>query len=220
MQAMTEKNNQGRMVLLLIIGFPLTMILAATWLWYFVVEGDLDLVGALGTANHGTLLQPPRQMDDQVLRDATGRAMHYKDLPPRWTMVIPGAAGRCDEACEKNLYQTRQIHTALGRYYNSLQRLYVSEGPVSTTRLAVQQLSDGTTAPDSFADYLEKEHSGLLAWAVEPAAHDTLFAEFSADETTWYLVDPAGWVMMAYNREVSYKEVIADLKFLLKNSGG
>ena len=42
----------------LIAGIPLTMILAATWLWYFVVRGDLDLVCALGTANQGTLVQP------------------------------------------------------------------------------------------------------------------------------------------------------------------
>ena len=32
--------------------------------------------------------------------------------------------------------------------------------------------------------------------------------------------DPAGWIMMAYNSGDSYKDVIADLKFLLKNSRG
>jgi hypothetical protein len=47
-----------------------------------------------------------------------------------------------------------------------------------------------------------------------------LFPEQQGDPTTWYLVDPAGWVMMAYDNQVPYKDVIADLKFLLKNSGG
>ena len=36
---------------------------------------------------------------------------------------------------------------------------------------------------------------------------------------SWYLVDPSGWVMMRYSTEVNYKDVIGDLKFLLKNSG-
>ena len=55
--ALPTTNN--RMVLLLIGGIPLTMILAATWLWYFVARGDLDLVSMAGTANRGTLVQPP-----------------------------------------------------------------------------------------------------------------------------------------------------------------
>ena len=46
------RNN--RLVLLTIIGIPVMMILTGTWLWYFVINGKLDLVGALGTANQGT----------------------------------------------------------------------------------------------------------------------------------------------------------------------
>jgi hypothetical protein len=42
--------------------------------------------------------------------------------------------------------------------------------------------------------------------------------EHQADASIWYLVDPAGWIMMSYNGEVHYKDVISDLKFLLKNS--
>ena len=49
----TDRQTNNRMVLLLIAGVPLIMILSATWLWYFVVRGDLDLVGTLGTANRG-----------------------------------------------------------------------------------------------------------------------------------------------------------------------
>jgi hypothetical protein len=55
----TDRQTNNRMVLLLIAGVPVTMILGATWLWYFVVRGDLDLVGTLGTANRGALVQPP-----------------------------------------------------------------------------------------------------------------------------------------------------------------
>ena len=54
-----QQRRNNRIVLLSIIGIPVTMILAASWLWYFVVQGDLDLVGTLGTANRGTLVQPP-----------------------------------------------------------------------------------------------------------------------------------------------------------------
>ncbi len=60
----------------------------------------------------------------------------------------------------------------------------------------------------------------MQALTLSAAGYAALFPEHTADPSTWYLVDPAGWVMMSYNKEVPYKDVIADLKFLLKNSGG
>jgi hypothetical protein len=213
-----QTNN--RMVLLLIGGIPVTMILASTWLWYFVANGDLDLIGAVGTANQGTLLQPPRQIDDYELYDESGRPLAYAGLEPRWTMVVPGRGARCAEECEQSLYVTRQIRVAMGKYFNNLRRVYISENDIANTRLAVQTLSDGEALPATFTDYLAVEHPGLKALTLSSAAYNTLFAEHGADESTWYLVDPAGWVMMSYNREDSYKDVISDLKFLIKNSGG
>ena len=94
-----DQTSKNRMMMLLIAGIPLTMILAATWLWYFVVRGDLDLVGALGTANQGTLVQPPRQLDDVDLFEGDGLRFKYADLPPKWTMLIPAQGGRCAAAC-------------------------------------------------------------------------------------------------------------------------
>jgi hypothetical protein len=221
---MTNANSTAgnRMVLLLIGGIPVTIILLATWLWYFVAHGDLDLVDMLGTGNRGTLVQPPRQLDDQALRDESGLSVTFAQLEPRWTMVVPVAGGRCDAACEQNLYVTRQIHVAMGKEFNRLRRLYVSADSVESTQLAVSKLSDGRQAPaaDEFARYLATEHSGLQALTLSVASYAALFPEHTTDSSTWYLVDPAGWVMMSYDKEVPYKDVIADLKFLLKNSGG
>lgn len=193
------------------------MILAATWLWYFVVRGDLDLVGALGTANRGTLVQPPRQIDEAGLVGQNGFAFSYADLEPKWTMLVAAGAS-CDRACERSLYTTRQIHIAMGKEFNRLRRFYVSESRVADTPLAVTTLSDDQAAPGSFSEYLEDGHRGLRALVLDGDASRQLFAEFKADPGTWYLVDPAGWIMMTYNEDVPYKDVISDLKFLLKNS--
>jgi hypothetical protein len=212
------RKNNNRLVLLMIAGIPLTMILMATWLWYFVVRGDLDLVGMLGTANRGTLVQPPRQLDDVDLFEQTGVPIKYADLERRWTMLVPQAAGACDEACEQRLYLTRQIHMAMGKEFNRLRRLFLSEDAVADITLAVTELSDGHPAPPGFAQLLAEQHRGLKALRLEEGAYQRLFAEHSADPTIWYLVDPSGWIMMSYNSEVPYKDVIADLKFLLKNS--
>jgi hypothetical protein len=84
--------GNGRLVLALIAGIPLTVILAASWMWYFVVNGELDIVGALGTANRGELVQPPRQALDAGWTSPDGTAFALAPAA-RWTLVIPQAQG-------------------------------------------------------------------------------------------------------------------------------
>ena len=213
-----DQATNNRMVLLLIAGIPVTMILAATWLWWFVVRGDLDLVGIIGTANRGVLVQPPRRLDDALLYDAAGREFSYSELEPRWSLLVPAAPGVCAAQCEQSLYLTRQIHVAMGKEFSRIRRLYACDTSLAETRLSVEALSDDRPAPANLGALLETEHRGLKPLTLGPGAYDALFPEHRQDPTTWYLVDPAGWVMMSYNSGVSYKDVIADLKFLLKNS--
>lgn len=215
---MNNQANKNRMVLLLILGIPLTMVLTATWLWYYVVQGDLDLVGALGTANKGTLVQPPRLLEEVDLYDQQGAPARYSDLERRWSMLVPSSGDTCTQTCEYSLYITRQIHVAMGKEFPRLQRIYVSDRAAPATALAVSELSDGQAPPHNLAELLEREHRGLRAFSVAEDQYSKLFSEYDADPATWYLVDPAGWIMMSYNSEVNYKDVISDLKFLLKNS--
>ena len=209
-----QQINKNRMVLLLIAGIPLTMILAATWLWYFVASGDLDLVGALGTANRGSLVQPPRQIDDGDLKGEDGYPFLYQDLEPKWTMLVPSSEGRCGADCARSLYVTRQIHVAMGKEVPRLRRLYVGDTRVAETPVYLDNGEDTAV----LGEFLAAEHRGIRTAVAEPATQRVLFEEYQEDATTWYLLDPAGWIMMSYNGEVHYKDVISDLKFLLKNS--
>lgn len=212
----TGKNN--RLIVLLIAGIPVTMILAATWLWFFVVRGELDLIGTLGTANRGELVQPPRQFAEAGLELADGKAFEFAELEPKWSFVIPNKGDTCAKECESLLYTARQIHMAMGKELGRIQRFYVATERPGDTELRVSVLSDNHPLPAGFADYLTQEHIGLQALHASPAVFEQLFSEHLAAPDTWYLVDPAGWIMMSYDDSVPYKDVIADLKFLLKNS--
>lgn len=216
MEAKSARGN-NRMVLLLIAGIPVTVILIATWLWYYVIEGELDLVGMLGTSNSGTLVQPPRQLDGFDLLQAEGLPQRYSDLTRKWTFLVPGTSV-CDETCENMFYTTRQIHIAMGKGFNRIQRVYLSDTPVANTAMSVATLSDNLPAPASFKEYLAGEHRGMKAFTIAAQPHQELLAESLINPGTWYLVDPAGWIMMSYDAQVDYKGVISDLKFLLKNS--
>lgn len=215
---MSESNN-NRMVLLLIAGIPLTMILAATWLWFYVASGELDLVGTVGTANRGSLVQPPRQIDEAALTH-NGTDFSYSELEPRWTLAIPWGGQNCDASCEQTLYVTRQIHMALGKHFNRIQRLFLSEREPADITLGIARLSDEHPLPENFSNLLATEHRRLRVLRVEKDSFDSVFPEWHDDSSTWYLIDPRGWIMMSYNKDIPYKDVISDLKFLLKNSSG
>lgn len=224
-----QRPGQGRIVLLLIAGIPLTMILAASWLWYFVANGDLDLVAALGTANNGELVTPPRDLQQLPFRDDAGIPYRWDDLEPRWTLVVAAPRGVCNAACERRIWLTRQLHVALGRDFNRVRRAVIADAPVANVALARQDPQpEGWPAGftgGALVDYLALGHTGVVALSLSPEDFDKVFATAGeagsdADPAGWYLVDPGGWVMMRFPDALDYKAIISDLKFLLKNSGG
>ncbi len=219
-EATHAHTQSGRLILLLIAGIPVTMILAATWLWYFVVNGELDVVGALGTANQGTLVQPPRDLGAVDARDALGASLAFPASDPEWTLLVPQPSAVCAQSCERRLYLTRQIHIAMGKEMNRIRRAFIADAAATDIELDVTGLSDDRPVPDRFVSYLRREHPGLTALSTTTAQMQRLFPELADDPETWYLVDPAGWIMMSYSPDVTYKDVISDLKFLLKNSNG
>jgi hypothetical protein len=212
-------SNKGRMVLLLIAGIPVTVILAATWLWWFVARGDLDLVQILGTANRGELIQPPRPLAQAEFTAGPDATLPWTGRDRQWSLLVVNSGPDCGQQCEHNLYLTRQIHMAMGKEAPRIRRLYVADRSPAATELAVAALSDQRTLPADFPALLATEHRELYPLQVDGVAFQDLFPEHLAAADTWYLVDPAGWLMMTYDDGDSYKDVISDLKFLLKNSG-
>jgi len=206
----------SRLPLLLIVGTPVIIILAASWLWYFVAQGQLDLVAALGTSNNGTLITPPRQIKDAEFTDDAGAAFRWQDMDPRWTMVVVNRGTICGTSCIDRLYLTRQLHIALGKEFNRIRRVMISDAGISEVSIQAPEMSQSTL----LTDYLAENHKGLVPLAVAAGRLEQSFAELTDQPNQWFLVDPAGWVMMRFDDDLDYKAAISDLKFLLKNSAG
>lgn len=208
--------GNSRLPLLLIAGTPLIVVLAASWLWYFVLQGNLDLVSTLGTSNNGTLVTPPRQITPVRFTDDVGAAFAWQDLEPRWTMVIINRGAVCNNTCQQRLYLTRQLHIALGKEFNRVQRVLLTDNLPQAVSLA----SAPGQVTDELTDHLASQHQGLVPLVMDPSAIESYFPEIIDSDDQWFLVDPAGWIMMRFDDNLDYKAVMSDLKFLLKNSGG
>jgi hypothetical protein len=195
------------------------MILASTWLWYFVERGDVDIIGALGTANSGELLAEPINIRALEFEATDGSTVGLSSIEPKWTMLLVNDGATCDTACNELLYITRQIRIAIGRDYQRTQRLLIVDTPIDLIQSNVD--SGDTEGPSDdmtlLMPQLEDDHVDLNVWRREDQA---VLPEGQSEPSAWYLVDPSGWVMMRYTTDVNYKDVIGDIKFLLKNSGG
>ena len=216
------KRQQGRRVLLLIAGIPLSMMLAATLLWWAVAEGQFDIVGAVGTANHGELIVPPKSVSQRTFSDDGDADLLWEDLPLKWHFLVVHRGDVCEAACQEQLYQTRQIHIALGKEFNRVGRVVLTDLPadlIAVTSAAETPSAAASTFDGTFADWMAAEHAGVTALTLPAAEIEQLMPSTLGDNGHWYVVDPAGWIMMQVANDLYYKDVISDLRFLLKNSG-
>jgi hypothetical protein len=155
-----------------------------------------------GRLNHGELVQPPLPVPGLALRrvDAAADAMTRPDfLKGKWTLLYFGP-GTCPAACRTDLYDTRQVRTALGRDMDRVQRVFLAEGDCCDLVLL------RTEHPDLLTVRATDEAGPLVSILrrAQPQALDRI-----------YVIDPLGNLMMSYAADASPKGMLEDLKRLL-----
>lgn len=123
-------------------------------------------------------------------------------LNDKWTLLYWGA-GNCSARCRTNLYNTRQVRTALNRDMDRVQRVFVADGECCDWQ------------------YLDAQHPDLLTVRATPATAALLallptydgIDPATADRI--YLIDPLGNLMMSYASDAKPKGLLEDLKRLL-----
>ena len=217
-QSPVMAQRRARRVLLLIAGIPLSMMLAATALWWAVQNGYVDILGSVGTANHGELINPPRSVTDVVFQHEGVADTLWEDLPAKWRLLVVQRGDVCGDTCQQQLYQTRQIHLALGKDFNRVGRVVL--GHVATASVTTPADLENGEASLALLDWLSQEHVGVTPLTLPASQLNALLPESVDQPEHWYVVDPAGWIMMRISDDLYYKDVISDLRFLLKHSGG
>jgi len=175
-----------------------------------------------GHVNHGTLIDPARPTPPLRLPQelaplsagaeasaaeaaATGgssalapgaRLTPADFLEHRWSLLYVGRAD-CGAACQRALYDTRQVRLALNRDMSRVQRVFLAEG-------------EGIDAA-----FLRREHPDLLVVRAGPEAEPLRRLLPGADRDRVYLIDPLGNLMMWYGPDGDPKGMLIDLKRLL-----
>lgn len=158
-----------------------------------LVGGSLYIFGWRPTkmANHGELIQPPKALAFEELAGEVRTRTAGK-----WLLLIAGD-GPCETACTELAEQSRAIQVSLNRDMGRLARIVLTAAPTP----ALRDLQ--TRQPD------------LMVVAPPASWHPALQA---GSRHRFYVVDPAGNLMMQYAPEAEAKGVRADLERLLKHS--
>jgi hypothetical protein len=185
-----EPRSPGRLQLLLVAAVFAGPLALAAWMYY----ANSSLVPDSGT-NKGALLLPTLS-----LRAALPQSVLHEIAPDQWLMLYANAAD-CDDACRDALIRLRQSWLMLGKDMPRVARVFLH----------------GDSAPDTVS--LELQHAGLIIFG-EKGLSALLQEKRPAQLQSGgcYLIDPLGNLVMYFPPELNPKDMVGDIKHLLKLS--
>ena len=189
---------RSRMKLLIVIGcFVVPLVVAVVGFYFFP-----QLFLSSKTINHATLVHPARPLEDFTNLQLSGTEVTLTTLQKKWT-IVHRLGDRCEEACAKTLYNTRQIRDALGKDTNRVQRMLIG----SDIRLI--------ESAAKIHPYMKRllRVTGGLDQQLAPIA-----AEYKLEINDAFLIDPLGNVMMAIPADLDPSKLLKDFKKLLRLS--
>ena len=155
-----------------------------------VVLSDLTyyIIRPTSFKSYGELIQPTLpipSIQERVLMhpasESASELINLSQLKGQWLLVSVGDSG-CNSVCQHNLYFQRQIHTALGKERDRVDRVWLVTGEGAIAPEVLKGLGD--------AWVIRVSKSDLSKW-LAPGANQLL-------EDHLYLVDPMGEWMMRF----------------------
>jgi len=191
---MQDSRARGRRTLLIVAAVFLLPVVVAFTLYYGKLWRPAD------SSSKGELVDPARPLVVGGLRNPDGTPADSQALMGKWTLLYIGD-GRCDDACRTALVFGRQTRLALNNEMSRVQRVFLATGNCCDT------------------DYFAREQAGLVALDASAPEAAALLAQFpETREHTLFIVDPLGNLMMRHDARVTTKDLLSDLKKLLKLS--
>jgi hypothetical protein len=143
-----------------------------------------------GRSYHGALIGNGQTVADLGVQDvAPGET---------WQLLVTAPTG-CAEDCQELVYAARQIHIGLGR-----------EASRASHALAT------TEVPADYAAKLQQEYPQLKRHGLDGAAYGK--ATESLGGAQLWIVDPHGNLVLRYDAKARGKQILNDLRHLLKLS--
>jgi len=184
----SKRTSKGRLLMIAVF-LTCAAPVVLSYLTYYVIRPTT-------IKSYGELIQPTRSIPDlqvQVLARPNSEKplLHDKlsELKGQW-LLMSLSSGICNEACEKTLYFQRQIHTALGREKDRVDRVWLVLGEGSVAPELVKAVGDSWIIKASEKD--------VSTWFEMQAIEKNMTPNAAKIQEFLYLVDPMGELMMKF----------------------
>jgi len=162
-----------------------------------------------GTKNKGELM-PKGMTVPTALIEAQGS---------HWGLVV--VSDTCNNSCQQQLYRAQQLYIAMGKEAERLQTVWVS----NADRRETEDLSVNVKFKDLTENANEKTRT-LVEVNFQKMAQlndSRTFNWFNDNKIPWqdhsiFFVDPNGILVLRFNPELSGRDMMSDIKWLLKAS--
>ncbi len=193
------QTSRGRRTLIMVVLAFAAPIVFALLFWSFWRPS--------GFGNHGDLVQPPRVLQSIRLATLDGKPFDLHVSEPKWTLVYFDP-GDCTERCQQSLYNMRQVRLGQGKNTYRVRTVLIVRTPRESVAAAIN---------DSLPSMLVLTGSTAEVDAVASQFITELDEPFSTSGR-FYLVDPLNNLMMSFSPQLDPRDVLKDLKHLLKVS--
>lgn len=167
----------------------------AGWLAFYVFELRPE------SSHFGELVVPVQKIDFSLLHQPDGEVYKSQDFD-KWTFVLIRRQ-ECGSDCQQSLYYQRQMRIALGRDTDRVRNILLFE----------------TSLPEEMQAFMKDYPELSVYQRVDQAMLNQFVVPDKADQhELWYLVDPDHNLMMVYPMVNEIREVMDDLRRLLKIS--
>lgn len=195
--SIADKRKNPYTVWFVILAFIVPVVLA--YIMFFFVEVKTFV-------NHGEILNPIVHISSFKLTDNNGEIIAKDELTYKWR-IISFLSKDCDQICVARLFDTRQIHTSLGKHQHRLSRMFVHLEP----------------AGESLTSLIADMHNNVIQVngklkTITDALGSNIRDDVGITHNETYIMDPMGNVMMRFTQDQPNKEFLFDLKKLLKAS--
>lgn len=192
-----SQRNMGRYMLFLMVFTFVIPIGAAYWLFSI---GGTDI-----KVNKGEFVTSGVQILDMGLTNLDGAAATEKDLFGHWHMMFYMNSD-CNKACEEKIYTLRQIKTSFHKESDRIENILIH--------------FDKNINPE-FSNKIETHYAKFNRYFADRETFNQVLG-FNGnqliDKEIVFIIDPIGNVILRYGKESTAKDIISDMKRLLKAS--
>jgi protein SCO1/2 len=167
----------------------------------------------------GTVLDPPRSVDDFTLIDQHGQPFHLSDQRGRVVLLFFGYTF-CPDVCPVTLGTWQRVHEELGQDAEDVRFVFVTVDPERDTperlRQHVEIFNKDFYALTGTSDELTPVYQTFGVYFEKDTAAESAAGYLVSHTASAFVVDRDGYWRLRHAFETPVDDVVHDIKLLLK----